>query len=221
MDWNATFQGATNLWRNWIRIKTIQSIQDNATLLIRWGSLPVFPTQVIQMFQLNITFWLFDKCLQRMCKTHLPIKFFQNNRALSKVWFISIALKLSSVILRKFCSISSERGTCANTQFSREHSWSLKKNKYYETCFLWNFVAKTGIQQKNLNSWNGYLHKLGITLYTIQDLVMVKPILLNLIMELNWMALLLKVTHREKFWIHDTYLISVLFYRHQLPMSRW
>ena len=133
MDWNATSQGATNLWRNWIRIKTIQSIQDNATLLMG-DSLPAFPTQVIQMFQQNITFWFFDKRLQRMCKTHLP-SFFQNNRALSNVWFISIALKLSSVILRKFCSISSEQETCANTQFSREHSWSFKKNKV-----IWNLL---------------------------------------------------------------------------------
>ena len=35
---------------------------------------------------------------------------------------------------------------------------------------------------------------------------MVKPILSNLIMELNWMALLLKVTHREKKWMHIWYL---------------
>ena len=35
---------------------------------------------------------------------------------------------------------------------------------------------------------------------------MVKPILSNLIMELNWMALLLKVRHREKQWIPTWYL---------------
>ena len=57
VDLNATFQGATDLWRIWIRIKPIRIIQNNATprplMVALMYSLPAFPTQVIQIFQLS------------------------------------------------------------------------------------------------------------------------------------------------------------------------
>ena len=72
-----------------MRIRPIRSIQDNATLLIGQHSLPVFPTQVIPMFQLSYTIYNFLVLGQKLAIKQQDSSsnqvFFQNNKALSNV----------------------------------------------------------------------------------------------------------------------------------------
>ena len=42
-----------------------------------------------------------------------------------------------------------------------------KNSKYYETCFLLVCCKKLDSAKKKLHRQNGYLHRLGIILYTI------------------------------------------------------
>ena len=87
---------------------------------------------------------------------------------------------------------------------------------------LWKFVAKTGIQQKKLGSWNGYLHILRIQLCTkylgFGD-GETYPFESDHGTQLNG-TIVEGNTYLEKPLIDWRYLISVLFYRYQLPMSR-